>query len=289
MTYTCPLCNSKADSFSKLGPETNVLKCPVCGTQFIFPQPSDKMLDKIYNAQYFLAGDDPLAQERMWKLKRETAHLYLDNIMSLAHTVPGKLLEIGCGTGDFLLEAQSQGFDVSGLEISSDAVDIANNRLKIIVVRQGTLEEAGFEKSSFDLIALFDVIEHVRDPLSFLDQIYGLLKPGGKVAIVTPSLDSWSAKLMGRHWMDYKLEHLWYFNQYSIKRALIKSGFSQITFPPNYKILSLDYINLHFQRFQVPVITPIISVLRKLLPDVLAYHELQMVASGMLVLAIKQN
>ena len=72
--------------------------------------------------------------------------------------------------------------------------------------------------------------------------------------LVTPSLDSWSAKMLGNRWMEYKTEHLFYFNERSLRRLLEAVGFKPVAFRPNTKILSLDYINHHFQRFRVPVL-----------------------------------
>ena len=175
MSETCPLCKSNVDSCSKLGSEFHIFKCTGCKIQFLSPQPSEEILDGLYSSQYFLAGDDPSAQEKMWGLKQKTARLYLENIMRLVHTGASKLLEIGCGTGDFLLEAQTQGFEVYGVEVSTSAAEIANKKLKSTCVHQGI---SGFQSESFDVIALFDVIEHLRDPFSYLDHINGLLKPG---------------------------------------------------------------------------------------------------------------
>ncbi len=189
--------------------------------------------------------------------------------------------------GDFLLEAQSKGFRVSGLEVTDHLVELANRRLGSPSVQKGYLESSEFEKESFDVVANFDVIEHVRNPIDFMMHIHGLLKKSGKVYIATPSLDSWSAKLLGRNWMEYKVEHLSYFNQKNIAILLKTVGFHNIKFHSNYKILNFDYICRHFVRFPVKTISPLMSLLRKITPGKLAYMPIKVIASGMAVIAEK--
>ncbi len=93
-------------------------------------------------------------------------------------------------------------------------------------MEKGVIETANFKSESFDVITFFDVIEHVRDPETFLKNVHKLLKVSGKIFLVTPSLDSWSAHLLGRHWMEYKVEHLFYFGKKIFKVTIGTDGFS---------------------------------------------------------------
>jgi len=264
--------------------------CNHCGFQWLQPQPNDEELAKIYSEDYFLA--DKNDSETVYALKRSTAHLYLDQLLKIAHSKkdeihPKSLLEIGCGMGDFLIEAQANGFKVSGLEVTDYLVQLANQRLGSECVEKGSIETSNYETGAFDIIVFFDVIEHVRNPELFLSKVNELLKASGKVYIVTPSLDSWSARLMGKYWMEYKVEHLSYFNQASLRNLLKKTGFHNIMFFPNYKILNIDYIYRHFVRFHVKGLTPLLSVVRKLTPHKLAYMPIRLIASGVAVIAEK--
>jgi SAM-dependent methyltransferase len=139
----------------------------------------------------------------------------------------------------------------------------------------------------YEVAVGFDVIEHVRDPAYALARLHRSLKPNGLLVLATPSLDSWSHRLLGKHWMEYKTEHLTYFGQKSLRCILQRLGFAEIRFHSNYKVLSLDYICGHFERYPVPVISPVLKAIRKLLPDWIAYKPIKIVASGTMVTARK--
>jgi SAM-dependent methyltransferase len=199
----------------------------------------------------------------------------------------GRLLEVGCGYGDLLLRAQSRSFEVYGIEYSTAATATANQRLGTDVVQQGTIENESLPAGGFDVIVACDVIEHTRDPKSFLAKAHALLRPGGLIFLVTPSLDSWSRKLLGERWMEYKVEHLFYFGRRSLERLLMDAGFEDLVFTGNRKVLSLDYIFHHFERFPVPALTPFFRLVRRCAPEHVAYRHWVLPASRMFVTARK--
>jgi hypothetical protein len=132
-----------------------------------------------------------------------------------------------------------------------------------------------------------DVIEHLRDPCVFLAQVYAALRPGGLLFLTLPSLDSWSARILGRHWMEYKLEHLYYFREATIRRLLRQAGYVDARIKPNVKVLSLDYIHQHFERFRVAGLSRFVRLARAIVPDAMAHRPFRVVPSGMMVLARK--
>src|SRR4051812_38551430 len=114
----CRICGSDVLRvlFERFG--RNVVECSECGVQFLDPQPTDEDLEKIYTSQYFLNDRDSISPEAVSRLKRATASLYLDYIGRFVQAQGSRLLEIGCGTGDFLVEARIRGFEVRGIEFS---------------------------------------------------------------------------------------------------------------------------------------------------------------------------
>jgi cyclopropane fatty-acyl-phospholipid synthase-like methyltransferase len=261
--------------------------CAGCHVEFLYPQPDDAALATIYNDSYFLHGQVAEAEERMSSMKRATAVRYMDMIGRLLPEPGCRLLEIGCGHGDMLIEARKRGYEVAGVEFSAHAVEIANQRLGGSVVSLGSVDTVELPAQFFDLVAFVDVIEHVRDPKSFLRRVNGVLKPGGMAFLITPSLDSWSRRAMRTKWMEYKIEHLFYFSGRSIRKLLGSCSFHEIGIRSNRKVLTLDYLWRHFDRFRVPVVSPLIGVLRRIVPDALAYRHIVIPASGLIATARK--
>jgi SAM-dependent methyltransferase len=285
----CPLCNAEQTRLLFLKDNYPVFRCRSCRVEFLHPQPGDDVLASIYGPDYFLGNGDPEGNERVARLKAATARRYLGCIADRSHREHPHLLEIGCGTGDLLVEAQARGFQVRGVEFSPSSAAKANDRLGAPLVETGSIETANIPRRVFDVVVGCDVLEHVRDPQAFLDTVYDCLNPGGMVFLITPSPDSLSRKLLGRHWMEYKTEHLFYFSKSSLVRILEKAGFENLSLSANRKVLSLDYLNHHFQRFPVPVCSWLLGTARKLLPDNLAFRPIAIPASSIMIVGRKQG
>jgi hypothetical protein len=107
------------------------------------------------------------------------------------------------------------------------------------------------------------------------------------IFLVTPSKDSWSRLFMGRHWMEYKTEHLYYFGRDSLQYLLAGAGFERPIVQANRKVLSLEYIHQHFQRFPVPACTAAFAIAARVLPRALFTRHFIIPASGLMALAWK--
>jgi len=263
--------------------------CPGCRLEFLNPQPDDSTLSSIYGNEYFLGDHTEESSARRSQLKRASAKWFLDMLASQAMTPGTALLEIGCGQGELLMEARDRGFQVSGVELSAHATAIANQRLGQNVVQQGSIDSLPLPPEHFGAILAADVIEHVRDPQSFMFRIRELLSPGGIALLVTPSLDSWSRRVMRRHWMEYKIEHLFYFSPASMRQLLEQSGFDGIRIFPNRKAMTIDYLWRHFDRYRVALLSPLIGLLRRVVPEPLAHRHLHVPASGLVAIARRSS
>ncbi len=289
--HLCPICRNAdfADDFTS--EQIRVQYCKGCRLRFLNPQPSDEFLTAIYNANCFLRGDTPDAKLKVSQIKRATARNYLAMIEHYAGRRTGKLLEIGSGHGDFLVEAQARGFDVTGIEYSEHAVEIARSQIAGGTGRVfcGEVNDANLPLSGFDVCVLSDVLEHARNPRELLSTVHTLLKPRGILFLAIPSLDSWSARLMGKRWMEFKPEHLYYFNRSTIETLLFATNFNRVLIRPNAKVLTPGYIFAHFDRFKVPVLTPAARLASKILPQKLLDRQKEIVASGLVIMAQKQQ
>jgi SAM-dependent methyltransferase len=283
----CPLCDGDELIYQFTHSTTPIVRCGRCGLLMRNPQPSDSELAEIYNEEYFLV---PSAEAE--GLKRSTAAGYLDEIEArLGIEVKGgralRLLELGSGLGNLLAEARTRGYDVTGVEYSAAQVKLANERLGADCVLQGTIGSVALPAGSFDVAVLADVIEHTRDPLDDLRHVWRLLRPGGVLFIALPSLDSWSARLMRERWMEFKLEHLFYFDSATIQLMLARSGFEGVEIATGWKTLSADYIIQHFRRFPVRLFTGMAQLTGAVLPGSLRQRPIRVVASGVNVVATR--
>jgi len=257
-----------------------VMMCDQCGTQYLDPQPTDAKLSEIYSEDYFLGGNSEEAQAERHRMKTKTAMLMLDDLLAYQGEASGKLLEIGCGQGEFLVEAEARGYQVTGLEYSQHAAQVAESRLQNGQVIVGDLLTANLPDNSFDVIVHTDVIEHVRDPHALLQEMHRLLTPNGILQMTTISLRSSSYRLLRRYWMEYKVEHLFYFSDNILYTMMYKTGFRRVQRQGTYKILTPEYIKNHFVRYAVPVLTPLMQLGHQVLPPGFRRRDLKLRGSG---------
>ena len=137
----------------------------------------------------------------------------------------GRLLEIGCACGFLLVAAKERGFDVQGVEMSAWASAYARDTYGLDV-RTGTLEAAALPADSLDAVVLADVIEHLTDPRSTLAEIRRVLKPGGRVLMLTPDVGSVVARVAGPRWWGLLDDHYVYFSRATLQRRLDDEGFA---------------------------------------------------------------
>ena len=283
----CPVCERPTLLGRSAVPNYALRACPECRLEFLDPQPDDSVLAAIYSDDYFLGERSDEAVERRSKMKSATGAFHIDALAKLVPPEDAELLEIGCGHGEVLLEARKRGFRVCGIEISAHAAAIANGRLGAQAVSVGAIETLSLARDRFGAVLAADVIEHVRHPADWLLRIHKLLVPGGILLLITPSLDSWTRRLLRSHWMEYKVEHLYYFSAASIRLLLERCGFDEIRVSASRKVLTIDYLARHFDRFRVPILSPLIGLLRRAVPGRIAHRHLLVPASGLMAIARK--
>ena len=285
MIAACPICQSRRLHYAFSRNFRRMVRCAECGLMLVNPQPTDEELEAIYGAGYFLGDGDEGGADRVAAMKAATARRYLADIARYRGESGGTLLEIGCGRGELIAEAEKLGYQVTGVEISPAAADGARRRIRGGAIVCGQVDSAGLTPASFDVCVLSDVLEHVRDPVALLKSVHRMLKPGATLFVATPSLDSWSARLLRQNWMEFKPEHLTYFDANTIQSALFQSGFAGAIVRPGWKVLNLAYVSEHFGRFQVPMVGGAVRLAARLAPRRIRHADFTVVASGMIVLA----
>lgn len=227
----CNLCGSTDNH--PFCPENGLrlVQCKQCNLVYVSPRPDPQELYALYGETYFNNEQSGVVGYTNY-LKDETniRKTFARRLKGLEQFVKnGKLLDVGCAAGFFLDEAHKRGWQVQGLDVSSFAVDYAAKRFGYDV-RQGSLTEHQYPAGNYDLVTLWDVIEHVPDPQAYISRAAELLRSGGVLALATPDVDSFPARLTGKRWVGYKLseEHVYYFSIRTLRRMLEEMGLEVI-------------------------------------------------------------
>ena len=215
------------------GGALRVVSCRQCGLSSLHPCPDIKgILDSYVSMQ-----DEKYVKEEPGR--RAADRRILKHLAKYKRG--GRLLDIGCATGFLLDEAGKQGWEVYGVEFSAWAVKYAREKLHLSHVVQGTLKDADFPKGFFDAVVMTDVIEHLVDPRSTLDEIRQVLRPNGIFCCTTPDIDSTISKMLKAKWWGIKRAHLFYFNKKTLREMLEAAGFFPIKMDSHARTFSLGY------------------------------------------------
>lgn len=211
-----------------------MVKCNGCGLVRSDPMADPAMLEQLYHQSKFTYGDEVADLKRTYgrylaKLGKFGAHIET-------------LLEIGCGNGFFLEEAQAQGYHtVRGVEPSREAVTQANPsiREKIVcdVMRPGL-----FAPKQFDVICLFQVFDHVPNPKTLLDECFKVLKPGGLMLAINHNVAAVSARILGERCPIIDIEHTYLYSPATMSRIFTDHGFKVRRVGPVWNLYSLHYL-----------------------------------------------
>jgi SAM-dependent methyltransferase len=161
-------------------------------------------------------------------------------------------LDVGCATGNFLYEMSRQtGWQVDGVEPSAYAAQLARDSLGLNI-QQARLEDAGFKPGSFDVVTLWNVLEHVPSPMTTLRYVYQVLGEGGILIISVPVVDSTLASLFGPYWAEWDLpRHLYIFSHKTIESLTGAIGFKEIEVKASiseYRVFFTSLENLFRER-----------------------------------------
>lgn len=234
----CPLCGrdeaslltEAADPIPSKGPGLRfaVVRCRHCGLSYTNPRPTAQSLAPFYPAHYAPhALPQKLAASRLPSLfwSRIFGRPCPERRGLLPWPRPGRLLDFGCGGGSFLYEMAARDWQVTGIDASSQVIDSVREYFGFDVVA-GTLPHPELAPGSFDVITMWQSLEHVNQPLAVLRAAYELLVPGGKLIVAVPNFESLTAKWFGEHWYGLDLpRHLTHFIPRTLAEMLQSSGF----------------------------------------------------------------
>jgi 2-polyprenyl-3-methyl-5-hydroxy-6-metoxy-1,4-benzoquinol methylase len=200
------------------------VKCKNC--HLIYVNPIEKA-SKI-NGDYSKMGnpDAPIIRES--RLRAAKSQLGLIKNYKNGTT----LLDVGCGEGFFLFNASKAGYTAKGIDISQDAAEYARREFGLNVEAK-PFKELQFPENYFDVVTLWQVLEHVPYPLTILKEVHRVLKPGGMLAVSTPDVGGILARIFRTKWWNISRLHINQFTSKTLKRMLENAGFENV-FPASY-------------------------------------------------------
>jgi 2-polyprenyl-3-methyl-5-hydroxy-6-metoxy-1,4-benzoquinol methylase len=223
--YTC--------TSSAFGEHGRIVECRSCHLVYMNPRPHHEAVVENYGD----VEDQSYIEEEQGRIETFAE--------SLAHVEKyrrsGHLLDVGCHVGTFLTLAQDAGFDVAGVEPSRWCSEIANSRIDG-KVHCGAIEDAPLPEGGYDVITLWDVIEHLPDPALDIRAIYSALRPGGIFAVSTMDVESLFAKTFGKRWPWYMQMHLVYFSRQTLPEMLRREGFQICEVSTHVRRVRLTYL-----------------------------------------------
>lgn len=261
MTYLliedCPVCHSKnrdiyykgtagnhlnktmdfsnyACTTSSYGRYFDLMKCRDCQLIYTSVQPSAKTLEAAYSS----IEDHIYFEEENGRAK--TFSRVLQDLNRFC-PLKGQMFEFGSYTGVFLEMAQKDGWKVDGIELSHWARKVALNK-RGISLRESLELIAPGQHSAYDSVVIWDVIEHVPDPLRMIKQVANLLKPGGVLGLSTIMLDSLSARLLGKKYPFLMEMHVIYFTHKTLLDLLEQCGFEILEYKRHSRFVSYLYL-----------------------------------------------
>lgn len=221
-----------------------------------FPQPSDEQLPKYYQSEDYISHTDAKRNwfEKMYQFVKAIALKRKLELINSFNSDGKQLLDIGCGTGDFLKVAQDNQWQVSGVEPNLKARLIANDKTNHAVYNTDQLLK--FEKHSFDVITLWHVLEHLPNLENQIATLESLLKSDGHLVIAVPNYKSFDALYYKNYWAAFDVpRHLWHFSQNSILKLVKQKGMNVIKIKP----MTFDsyYVSLLSEKYKNGFMNPI--------------------------------
>jgi SAM-dependent methyltransferase len=247
----CPICETKPYV---------VVECTQCGLTYVTPQ------------RFHQALLDDLYEERLWSSPaprffgygsyREEAENYMRTFRKRSRVIgaffkqPGSLLDLGCAAGYFMNVMREQGWETEGIEPSQLIARFGREEYGA-AIRVGTAQTVPLAERAYDLVTMWDVIEHLSDPIDSLSRMRKALKPEGYLLLETQNIDSIFARLLGKRWHHFKhAEHLWHFSPRTIEAILAKAGFDVVEIRSS---MSGKYVKLSFIAERLQRLNPLLS------------------------------
>ena len=226
----CPLCAGTVSRtfrrfdlrHSGLEGEFQLRKCDSCELVYIWPRPDDRVLPRLYGEEFYFPSDSAFhgIASGVQNLIQDARRGVIEK-----RSRAGRLLDVGSGDGTFVHHMAAHGWDATGLDFSPAARELALRRKLRGSFLHGSLTDVDLPAGSFDAITLWQVLEHIGEPLPALRRVRELLRPGGLFVASVPNIEGLSAVLTGERWWGLDVpRHLVHYSPRTLRRAVLGAG-----------------------------------------------------------------
>jgi 2-polyprenyl-3-methyl-5-hydroxy-6-metoxy-1,4-benzoquinol methylase len=225
--------------YGECGP---IVRCRRCRLVFQSPVPTSSEILQAY---------EEVVDERYEQEREGRVHTFKRDLTEMERYVAGgRVLDVGCHIGLFLEIAEQAGWEAWGVEPSRWAASRAEERgLRVF---HGPLEDVNLPREHFDAVTMWDVIEHLSDPLGALRECRELLKPGGVISVCTMDVEALFPRLAGRRWPWYMQMHLIYFSKRTLTAMLDAAGYDVLGMAPHKRVVRADYLASRLEGYSKP-------------------------------------
>ncbi len=222
------------------------------------PQPGEDKLGDYYKSESYISHTDQKKSlvDKAYHFVKGIALKQKTSLITTQNDGKGKLLDIGCGTGDFLVAAKNKGWEVFGVEPNENARELSEKKEVCV---KNNLED--IRDSNFDVITLWHVLEHVQDLDSYIKQISKLLNPKGTLIVAVPNYKSWDAKHYKEYWAAFDVpRHLWHFSKAAVERIFSPYHFKLIETKP--MLFDSFYVSLLSEKYKTGKTNWVMAILK---------------------------
>ena len=245
----CILCHIQMKKYLKKNGYW-IYRCPLCHLSQTELKKNYASFVKEFYSQGYYEGDPTRSAYVSYEADKPLIVRNMRKFLSFIRSKKpsGKLLDVGCAFGYFVELALSEGYDAYGFDPSAFASSEAGRLVGPSRIKEGTIRSVAYPKNSFDVITLFDVFEHLQDPLADMKKLSSLLKKDGVMMIATGDTRSVAAKVFRRKWTFYiPPQHIFFFHRKNVRELLKAVGLRPRAWYRVGKWLSLGYV-LHLAR-----------------------------------------
>lgn len=222
-----------------------LVRCKRCGLEYLNP----RLRADVVIQGYSVGSDETFVSQAAGRERTFAKSLKL---IERLRPQRGRLLDVGTAGGSFLAVAQRNGWQVDGCEPNRWLCEWANRHYGLSIV-PGTIFDMDLTDGSFDVVTLWDVLEHTPDPKIVLRECARVLKSGGLLVVNYPDIETSVARLMGRRWVFLLSVHLYYFTRKTLNAMLGELGFAVVQRRRHWQSLELGYILFRMEAYIKPL------------------------------------